>query len=87
VIVPAYDGSHHHSDFSIWVIQFGQPWNRDEASPIGSPSSSLLLFTDRIRGGHDTNAMSAYRGECFTQGVENVIGSDDVLQPVAVQIR
>ena len=53
----------------------------------GSQSSSLLLFTDRIRGGHDMNAMSAYRGERFTKGVEDVIGSDDVAQPVATQIR
>src|SRR5208283_5247216 len=74
-------------DFSICVIQFGQPWSRDEASTAGSQSSSLRLFSDRIGGGHDMNAMSAYRGERFTQGVENVNGSDDVAQPEAVQIR
>ena len=32
------------------------------------------------------NALSAYRGERFVQGVEDVIGADDVDQAVAVQI-
>ena len=36
--------------------------------------------------GHDTNTLSAYRGERLAQGVEDVIGADDVGQAVAVQI-
>ncbi len=40
--------------------------------------SSLSLFFDRIGRGHHTNAPFVYRGERFTQGVENVIGADDV---------
>ena len=32
------------------------------------------------------NAPCAYRGEGFVQGVEDVIGADDVAQAVAAQI-
>jgi hypothetical protein len=38
----------------------------------------LRLFTDRIRRAHDMNAPFAYRSERFMQGVENVIGADEV---------
>ena len=32
------------------------------------------------------NTMSAYRGERLVQGVEDVIGADDIGQAVAVEI-
>jgi hypothetical protein len=36
--------------------------------------------------GHGMNALSAYRGERFAQGVEDVVGTDHVGKAVAVQI-
>ncbi len=69
----------------VWVLRRFAP----EESPVarGPLGSSVLLSTHGIGGAHDMNALSAYRCERFAQGVEDVIGSDDVAQPVAVQIR
>jgi hypothetical protein len=39
-----------------------------------------------IEDGHGTSALSAYRGERFLQGVEDMIRADDVTEVVAMQV-
>jgi hypothetical protein len=48
--------------------------------------SSVLQSSRGIGVGHGINPLSVYRGERFVQGLEDVIGADDVVQAVAVQI-
>src|SRR6266481_2870458 len=50
---------------------------------ILSSSSRATGKSSQLRYG---NTLFSYRGECLMQGVEDVIGADDVGQAVAVQI-
>jgi hypothetical protein len=50
----------------------------------GPCGSSVLLSSYGIGDGHSVNALSAYRGERFMQGVDDVIGTDNIAQAVAM---
>ena len=59
---------------------------RRESTASGSPGSSVFLSSPGIGVGHGISALSAYRGQRFVQGLEDMVGADDVAQAVAVQI-